>query len=243
MLKIGSKAPAFTAVDQNGATVNLKDYLGKKVALYFYPKDDTPGCTAQACNLRDNIALLIKNNITVLGVSVDDVKKHKKFEDKYSLPFTLVADIDKTIVTSYKVWGEKMFMGRKYMGTNRVSFLINETGKIDAIIDKVETENHSAQILEAWGIQEPAVKGNTNTIAKKKAVAKKAPTKKSSTSKKAATAKPKATSKTALAKKDANKKPVPKKATTKGVATKSVATKGAPKPTVLIKKKLATKKK
>lgn len=149
-LKVGDKAPDFKAVDQNGATVALKDFKGKKVALYFYPKDDTPGCTAQACNLRDNIDELTQNGITVLGVSVDDVKKHKKFEDKYKLPFTLVADEEKSIVESYGVWGEKKFMGKTYMGTSRVTFLIDEQGKIAHIIQKVDTKNHTAQILELW---------------------------------------------------------------------------------------------
>ncbi len=152
MLQVGKKAPAFAAVDQNNEAVALKDFKGKKVVLYFYPKDDTPGCTAQACNLRDNITGLTKKGITVLGVSVDDVKKHKKFETKYELPFTLIADTEKQIVEAYEVWGEKKFMGKTYMGTNRVTFLIGETGKIEHIIEKVDTANHTAQILEVWGI-------------------------------------------------------------------------------------------
>src|SRR4051812_785248 len=116
-LKEGDKAPAFTAVDQNGKTISLSAFKGKKVALYFYPKDDTPGCTAQACNLRDNYSVLIKKGIQVIGVSTDSVKSHKKFEQKFELPFPLVADEDKTIVESYHVWGLKKFMGREYMGT------------------------------------------------------------------------------------------------------------------------------
>ncbi len=152
MLKIGSKAPAFKGVDQNNEEVQLKNYLGKKIALYFYPKDDTPGCTAQACNLRDNISLLQKKGIVVLGISVDDVKKHKKFETKYELPFTLIADFEKVIVEKYQVWAEKKFMGKTYMGINRTTFLINELGKIDAIIEKVDTKEHTAQILEVWGL-------------------------------------------------------------------------------------------
>ncbi len=152
MLKLKSKAPAIKGVDQNEKTVQLKDYLGKKVALYFYPKDDTPGCTAQACNLRDNIALLKKKGIIVIGVSVDDVKKHKKFEIKYDLPFTLIADTEKTIVEKYQVWGEKKFMGKTYMGINRTTFLINELGKIDAIIDTVDTKEHTEQILSTWNM-------------------------------------------------------------------------------------------
>jgi len=149
-LKIGDKAPDFKAADQNGNLVSLKDYKGQKVALYFYPKDDTPGCTAQACNLRDNFSQLTEKGIVVLGVSVDEVKKHKKFEDKYKLPFTLVADVEKTIVEDYGLWGEKKFMGKTYMGTSRVSFLIDEKGKIAHIIDKVDTQNHAAQILAFW---------------------------------------------------------------------------------------------
>ena len=149
-LKIGDKAPDFTANDQNGVSVSLKSYKGQKVVLYFYPKDDTPGCTAQACNLRDNFALLQDKGIVVLGVSVDEVKKHKKFEDKYKLPFTLIADEAKEIVAAYGVWGEKKFMGKTYMGTSRVSFLINEQGKIVHIIEKVDTKNHTAQILDFW---------------------------------------------------------------------------------------------
>ena len=150
-LKIGDKAPEFAANDQNGNPVSLKNYKGKKVALYFYPKDDTPGCTAQACNLRDNFSELTDKGIVVLGVSVDEVKKHKKFEDKYKLPFTLVADEEKTIVADYGLWGEKKFMGKTYMGTSRVTFLIDEKGKIVHIIEKVDTKDHTAQILEFWG--------------------------------------------------------------------------------------------
>jgi peroxiredoxin Q/BCP len=149
-LKIGDKAPAFVANDQNGLPVSLKDFKGKKVVLYFYPKDDTPGCTAQACNLRDNFSALTNKGIVVLGVSVDEVKKHKKFEDKYKLPFTLVADEEKTIVADYGLWGEKKFMGKTYMGTSRVTFLIDEKGKIGHIIEKVDTKNHTEQILAFW---------------------------------------------------------------------------------------------
>lgn len=150
-LKIGDKAPAFVANDQNGLPLSLKDFKGQKVALYFYPKDDTPGCTAQACNLRDNFSELSDKGIVVLGVSVDEVKKHKKFEDKYKLPFRLVADEEKTIVADYGLWGEKKFMGKTYMGTSRVTFLIDEKGKIVHMIEKVDTKNHSAQILAFWG--------------------------------------------------------------------------------------------
>lgn len=151
-LKTGDQAPLFTAPDQNGSEVNLASYKGQKVALYFYPKDDTPGCTAQACNLRDNMKELKEKGIVVLGVSTDPVKKHKKFEDKYELPFTLIADEEKKVVEAYGVWGEKKFMGKTYMGTSRVTFLINEAGEIDHVITKVDTKNHTAQILELWGM-------------------------------------------------------------------------------------------
>lgn len=120
--------------------------------LYFYPKDDTPGCTAQACNLRDNIAMWQSNDVVVLGVSTDDEQSHKKFEEKYNLPFTLVADPNKEIVTAYDVYGEKTFMGKTHMGTNRITYLIDEHGIITHVIDKVDTKNHTAQVLEVWGM-------------------------------------------------------------------------------------------
>ncbi|XZF13227.1 thioredoxin-dependent thiol peroxidase [Chitinophagaceae bacterium MMS25-I14] len=148
----GKKAPDFTLNDQNGQSVSLHDFKGKKVVLYFYPKDDTPTCTAQACNLRDNIAVLKNKGIIVLGVSIDPEKKHKKFEQKYSLPFPLLTDPDKMLVEKYGVWGLKKFMGREYMGTHRVTFLINEKGIIDHIIDKVDSKNHTAQIMEVWNL-------------------------------------------------------------------------------------------
>ena len=151
-LKPGDKAPSFTVTDQDGNSVSLSDFKGKKVALYFYPKDDTTGCTAQACNLRDNFASLKKKGVVILGVSIDNEKSHKKFEHKYTLPFPLLADTEKDIVNKYGVWGEKMMYGRKYMGTFRVTFLINEQGKIDHIIEKVDTKYHAAQIEAAWGI-------------------------------------------------------------------------------------------
>jgi len=151
-LKPGDKAPAFTVNDQDGNSVSLSDFKGKKVALYFYPKDDTTGCTAQACNLRDNFASLKKKGVVILGVSIDSEKSHKKFENKYTLPFPLLADTEKDIVNKYGVWGEKMMYGRKYMGTFRVTFLINEQGKIDHIIEKVDTKDHAAQIEAAWGL-------------------------------------------------------------------------------------------
>ena len=149
-LKQGDKAPAFTATDQDGNTVSLKDYKGQNVILYFYPKDDTPGCTAQSCNLRDNFDALKKKGVVVLGVSIDTEKSHKKFEKKFSLPFTLVADPEQKIVNAYGIWGEKNFMGRTFMGTIRTTFLINEQGKIAHIINKVDTKDHTAQILSVW---------------------------------------------------------------------------------------------
>ena len=148
----GKKAPAFTAIDQDGEKIKLADFKGKKVALYFYPKDNTPGCTAQACNLEENSALLHKKGIVVIGVSTDSVASHKKFETKFNLSFPLIADESKEIVNAYEVWGEKKFMGRTYMGTNRVTFLINEKGIIEHIIDKVDTKNHTDQVLSTWAL-------------------------------------------------------------------------------------------
>lgn len=147
-LKEGQAAPDFTAADQDGNTVSLNQFKGKKVVLYFYPKDDTPGCTAEACDFRDNYQGLIAKGIVVLGVSVDDEKSHQKFATKHSLPFTLIADTDKKIVEAYGVWGEKNMYGKKYMGTNRKTFLIDEEGKISHIISKVDTKNSTAQVLE-----------------------------------------------------------------------------------------------
>ncbi len=146
----GKKAPAFKGTDQNGNAISLSDFKGKKVALYFYPQDDTPTCTVQACNLRDNYSTLIKNGFVVIGVSPDPVKKHKKFETKYSLPFPLVADEDQKIVKQYGVWGPKKFMGRDYTGLHRTTFLIGEDGKIKKIIDKPVSKNHSEEILKTW---------------------------------------------------------------------------------------------
>jgi len=146
----GDKAPDFKSKDQNGKPVALSDLKGKKVALYFYPEDDTPTCTIEACNLRDNYALLKKNGITVLGVSPDDEKKHKKFEKKYDLPFTLVADPDKKVIDKYGVWGEKNLYGRKYMGLHRTTFLIDEKGIIKKIFKKPRSKMHSEEILKAW---------------------------------------------------------------------------------------------
>lgn len=149
-LKEGDKAPAFKGVDQNGKLISLANYKGKKVILYFYPKDDTPGCTAEACNLRDNFSVLQKKGIEIIGISIDPVKSHKKFEEKYHLPFTLIADEDKKIVNKYGVFGEKKFMGRTFDGTHRITFLINEKGVIEKIISKPDTKNHTEQITELW---------------------------------------------------------------------------------------------
>lgn len=148
-LKEGDKAPAFSGHDQDGKPISLSDFKGKKVILYFYPKDDTPGCTAQACNLRDNYQLLKKKGFEIIGISIDNEKSHKKFEEKFDLPFRLVADDDKKIVNAYSVFGEKKFMGRTFMGTIRTTFVINEKGIIEKIIAKPDTKNHAKQVLEA----------------------------------------------------------------------------------------------
>ncbi len=143
----GDPAPDFTSTDQNGKTVRLSDYRGKKVVLYFYPKDDTPGCTAQSCNLRDNYSRLQAAGYEVLGVSVDDEQSHQKFSKKFDLPFTLVADTNQQIVQDYGVWKEKSMYGRNFMGIVRTTFLIDETGIITDIIGKIDTQNHTEQIL------------------------------------------------------------------------------------------------
>ena len=149
-LSEGDKAPTFKSKDQNGNTVSLIDFIGKKVVLYFYPEDDTPTCTVEACNLRDNFSLLKKTGIVVIGVSPDDEKKHKKFEEKYKLPFTLIADPDKKIIEKYGVWGEKNMYGRKYMGLIRTTFLIDEKGLIKKIFKKPRSKVHSEEILKIW---------------------------------------------------------------------------------------------
>ena len=150
ILQAGKKAPAFKGKDQDGTTVSLADFKGKKLALFFYPKDNTPGCTAQACDLRDNIAALQKEGIVVIGISADDEKSHKKFETKHHLPFKLVADVDRKIIEAYGVWGPKKFMGREFDGIHRTTFLINEKGVIDHVITKVKTKEHASQILSLW---------------------------------------------------------------------------------------------
>lgn len=150
MLKEGSTAPTFKTTDANGETVNLKDLRGQKVVLYFYPKDDTPGCTKEACSFRDAFSKFKKQGIAVLGVSPDSEKSHQKFATKYKLPFTLLADTDRAIVEAYGVWGEKKFMGRTYMGVNRTTFLIEEKGKIKKIFEKVKPEDHASEVLQAF---------------------------------------------------------------------------------------------
>jgi peroxiredoxin Q/BCP len=150
-LREGEKAPAFKGKDQNGDTVSLGDFKGKKVVLYFYPEDDTPTCTVQACNLRDNFSLLKKEGFVVLGVSPDEPKKHKKFEAKYNLPFTLIADPDHTIIDKYGVWGLKKLYGREYMGLHRTTFLIDEKGVIKKIFLKPKSKQHTEEILKVEG--------------------------------------------------------------------------------------------
>lgn len=147
-LKAGDRAPDFSGKDQDGNLVSLQQYRGKKVILYFYPKDNTPGCTAQACNLRDNKDLLAKEGYEVLGVSTDDEASHRDFRTKYSLPFPLIADTDKSINQKYGVWVEKERDGKKFWGTARTTFLIDEKGMITEVIDKVETKDHASQILK-----------------------------------------------------------------------------------------------
>jgi len=147
-LSIGDKAPNFKGKNQDGKTVQLSDYKGKKLVLYFYPKDNTPGCTAQACNLKDNFGALRKAGFEILGISSDDEKSHTKFITKFELPFDLIADTEKTIHDAYGVWVEKSMYGRTYMGTARTTFIIDEKGKISDIIEKVNTKDHTSQIIK-----------------------------------------------------------------------------------------------
>jgi thioredoxin-dependent peroxiredoxin len=151
MLKEGDSAPQFTAKDQNGNDVSLANLSGQRVVLYFYPKDDTPGCTKEACSLRDSFDVFKEKNIKVLGVSNDDEKSHQKFISKYNLPFDLLADTDKSLVEAYGVYGEKNNYGKKYMGINRTTFLIDEAGKIVKIFKKVKVDEHADEVLEAFG--------------------------------------------------------------------------------------------
>ena len=150
-LQAGDPAPDFSGTDQNGNTVRLSDFRGQKLILYFYPKDDTPGCTKEACNLRDNHERLQSQGYKILGVSVDDEASHQKFIEKYDLNFPLLADTDQSIVNAYGVWGERNMYGKKFMGTKRTTFVIDEEGKIEHIFKKVKTEEHADQILEKAG--------------------------------------------------------------------------------------------
>lgn len=149
-LKEGEKAPAFSGTDQNGRTISLADYQGKKLVLFFYPEDDTPTCTIQACNLRDNYTLLKKEGFEVLGVSPDDEKKHKKFETKYSLPYTLIADPQHTIIDKYGVWGPKQLYGRHYDGLHRTTFVLDEKGIIRKIYLRPRNKQHAEEIIKNW---------------------------------------------------------------------------------------------
>lgn len=149
-LKEGMKAPLFEGTDQDGRKIRLNDYAGKKVLLYFYPKDNTPGCTAEACNLRDNHEMLLKEGFSVIGVSIDSEKSHKGFASKYSLPFPLIADTSKKIVNDYGVYGEKKMYGKSYFGIIRTTFVIDEKGIIEKIISKVDTQNHTEQIFKLY---------------------------------------------------------------------------------------------
>jgi len=149
-LKEGSQAPLFEGVDQDGNKIKLNDFKGRKVILYFYPKDNTPGCTAEACNLRDNSEALISLGFVVIGVSPDSVKSHKNFAGKHSLPFPLIADESKKILNDYGVWGEKKMYGKSYLGVIRTTFIINEGGIIERIIEKVNTSSHAKQIIDLF---------------------------------------------------------------------------------------------
>jgi len=149
MLEVGKKAPDFSLYNQDEKKISLKDYLGKNVILYFYPKDDTSGCTKEACSFRDNIPKFSKVDAVILGISPDSVKSHKKFSEKYKLPFNLLADEEKKVIEQYGVWKEKSMYGRKYMGVERTTFIIDEKGKIKKIFNKVKVEGHEKKVLEA----------------------------------------------------------------------------------------------
>ena len=149
-LNVGDKAPDFVALNEFGKSTSLSDYLGKKVVLYFYPKDMTPGCTAESCNLGENYSLLQENGFIVLGVSPDSSKSHQKFINKYNLPFSLIADEDKTVIKAFGVWGPKKFMGKEYDGVHRTTFVIDEDGVIEKVFSKVKTKDHTNQILESY---------------------------------------------------------------------------------------------
>ena len=149
-LNIGDKAPDFVALNEFGQSISLSNFLGKKVILYFYPKDMTPGCTAESCNLGENYKLLQEKGFIVLGVSPDSSKSHQKFIDKYNLPFSLIADEDKAVIKAFGVWGPKKFMGKEYDGVHRTTFIIDEDGVIEKVFSKVKTKDHTNQILESY---------------------------------------------------------------------------------------------
>jgi peroxiredoxin Q/BCP len=147
-LSIGAKAPSFEGISQDGKTIRLEDFKGKKVILYFYPKDDTPGCTAEACNLRDNYDAWLKRGFEVIGISPDNDRSHKRFKEKFKLPFNLLADPDKKILKAYGAWGKKQMYGKSYDGVLRTTYVINEEGIIEEVFTKVDTKNHTSQILQ-----------------------------------------------------------------------------------------------
>lgn len=150
ILTEGQKAPAFKGLDQNGNSVSLADFKGKKLALFFYPEDDTPTCTIQACNIRDNYAELNEKGIRVIGISPDEAAKHKKFEAKFNLPFTMIADPKHAIIDKFGVWGEKQLYGRKYLGLHRTTFLIDEKGWIKKVFLRPKNKEHAQEIIRAW---------------------------------------------------------------------------------------------
>lgn len=152
MLQIGTKAPAFKGINQRGETVSLADFKGKKVILYFYPKDNTPGCTAEACSLNDKNVYFLEKGIVVIGVSADSVQSHGKFAEKFGLAFNLLADTEKEILQAYEVWGEKKNYGKTYMGIIRTTYVISEEGVIEAVFPKVDTKTHADQIITALGL-------------------------------------------------------------------------------------------
>jgi thioredoxin-dependent peroxiredoxin len=149
-LKLDQPAPTFTAIDQNGWKISLSDYSGRPVVIYFYPKDNTPGCTAQACNLRDNYDTLTAKDIVILGVSADDETAHQKFIKKFDLPFPLIADVNRELIELYGVWGEKKFMGKIYDGIHRTTFVLDSSHTIIGIIEKPKTKDHAKEILEIF---------------------------------------------------------------------------------------------
>jgi thioredoxin-dependent peroxiredoxin len=255
MVKVGGRAPDIVLADVNGNTVHLSNFRGQKVIVYFYPKDMTPGCTIEACNFRDVHPKLRGGNVAVIGISPDPISRHAKFAEKYDLPFTLLADVDRVASEAYGVWQEKKFMGRTFMGIVRSTFLIDEKGKVSAAWRKVSVKDHAAEVAsKALGVKvklpkEPAKKKATKKKATKKKAAKKKATKKKATKKKATkkkATKKKATKKKATKKKATKKKAAKKKATKKKATKKKAAKKKATKKKATKKKaakKKATKKK